>query len=355
MNLKKKLKSSKKTQYFPDLILNWFKKHGRTTLPWQKNKTPYRVFVSEIMLQQTQVTTVIPYFERFMEQFPNISSLAKADEDKVLHLWTGLGYYSRARNLHKTAKLIHQQFQGEFPDTLEALEKLPGIGRSTAGAILSIAFKKPTAILDGNVKRVLTRFHGITTSPTEKNTLATLWHFAEQYTPQKNPDAYTQAIMDLGATVCIRGKPLCEKCPLLKICVAHKLGIEKTLPISNTKKTLPTRKTTLLFIQNKNTVLLNKRPATGIWGGLWCPPQLENHASLAEIKKNLASQFKFKKITLLPIFRHTFTHFHLTILPAVILANTKAIDSDHQIWYNLSEPQSVGLPAPVKKLLRNLL
>jgi len=197
-------------------VLKWFDQFGRKNLPWQQNKTPYRVWVSEIMLQQTQVTTVIPYYERFMSIFPTLKSLAEAKEDAVLHLWTGLGYYSRARNLHRTAKLIQENFHGIFPDTLDALQELPGIGRSTAAAILSIAFQKPATILDGNVKRVLSRLFAITEWPGEKETLEKLWKIAEKLTPNERVDDYTQAMMDIGATICIRGKPHCENCPLQK-------------------------------------------------------------------------------------------------------------------------------------------
>jgi len=233
------------------LIFTWFDRYGRKNLPWQQNKTPYRVWLSEVMLQQTQVSTVIPYFERFLQQFPDIESLANAPLDSVLHLWTGLGYYSRARNLHKTAGLIKKNFAGIFPETLDALEDLPGIGRSTAGAILSIAFKKPAAILDGNVKRVLTRLQGLTEWPGEKESLTYLWKAAIHYTPLNRPDDYAQAMMDLGATICVRGTPSCEKCPLKKYCIAHLQGIEKNLPRQKPKKKLPVRHATLFFYSKK--------------------------------------------------------------------------------------------------------
>ena len=344
---------------FQNQIFLWFDQFGRTHLPWQQNKTPYRVWVSEIMLQQTQVSTVIPYFERFMEQFPDVHSLAKAHEDTVLHLWTGLGYYTRARNLHRTAKIISKQYQGNFPNGLDELVALPGIGRSTAGAILSIAFHQCATILDGNVKRVLTRFHGITEWPGEKKTADVLWEIAEKYSPSIRTADYSQAMMDLGATLCTRGKPRCEACPLIKNCIAHEKGIEKTIPASKPKKILPIKSATLLLIQHKHRILLEKRPPSGIWGGLWSPPEISLHANASEItafcKKNL--RIAANKIQFKAIFRHTFSHFHLDILPAVITTSatrTKSMDSDQQIWYNLLETQAVGLPAPVKKLLRNL-
>jgi A/G-specific adenine glycosylase len=344
---------------FQKSILAWFKQHGRVHLPWQKNKTPYRVWISEIMLQQTQVTTVIPYFERFMLRFPTIQKLAEASEDEVLHLWTGLGYYSRARNLHKTAKIIKENYRGKFPDEISELEELPGIGRSTAGAIVSIAFQKPAAILDGNVKRVLTRFYAINTWPGEKKTHDLLWNIAEQYSPSKNTAAYTQAMMDLGATICIRGKPLCNQCPLKKHCHARQQGIEKLLPISKPKKNLPIKQSTLLLIQHNKTILLQKRPPTGIWGGLWSLPEMVAHVSTNKIQTHCKKQFKFnpKKIQLGSIFRHTFSHFHLDILPALVTIEStpfKTMESEQQIWYNLRQSQAVGLPAPIKKLLRSL-
>lgn len=344
---------------FQKKILSWFEQHGRTHLPWQENKTPYRVWISEIMLQQTQVTTVIPYFQRFIERFPSVEVLANAPQDEVLHYWTGLGYYSRARNLHKTAQLIEQNYKGKFPDEISELEKLPGIGRSTAGAIVSIAFQKPAAILDGNVKRVLARFHAITTWPGEKKTHDLLWSLTEKYSPSKETAAYTQAMMDLGATICIRGKPLCIQCPLNQHCLAHLQGIEKTLPQSKPKKKLPVRSVTFLLIQNKKTILLQKRPPTGIWGGLFSPLEIAEHLPLKKIRTHCQNFFDYsiQKIKLGEIFRHTFSHFHLDILPAQIFIQSpkiKIMESDQQTWYNLEHPQKIGLPAPIKKLIRNL-
>lgn len=347
-------------QTFQNQLFAWFDKHGRKHLPWQINKTPYRVWISEIMLQQTQVTTVIPYFERFMQTFPNVRTLANAHEDEVLHLWTGLGYYSRARNLHRAAKIICETHQEHFPNDLYSLEQLPGIGRSTAGAILSIAFQQCATILDGNVKRVLTRFHGITEWPGEKKTADLLWKIAEHYSPHHRTADYSQAMMDLGATLCTRGKPLCEQCPLAAQCVALANGLEKKLPKSKPKKILPIRQATLLLIQNQKKILLEKRPPTGIWGGLWSPPEINRHATTAEITQFCKTQFRMNasSIQLSTIFRHTFSHFHLDILPVSVLVQppkTKIMDSERQIWYNLEDKQSVGLPAPVKKLLRNIL
>ena len=345
---------------FQTTILNWFDCFGRKNLPWQKNKTAYRVWVSEIMLQQTQANTVISYFERFMKRFPDLNSLSHAEEDEVLHLWTGLGYYSRARNLHRAAQMIIQNFKGELPNTLEELQTLPGIGRSTAGAILSIAFKQKAAILDGNVKRVLARVFGITEWPGEKKVMDHLWEIAETLTPEQRVDDYTQAMMDLGATVCIRGKPRCVECPLKNFCVAKKLGIEKTLPHPKPKKKIPVKQATFLVLQYGNAILLEKRPSAGIWGGLWSVPELPNFSLEDEIQKYCSTHLKvlIKQITMGQTFRHTFSHFHLDILPVFITLTkkpTKIMENDQQIWYNLNHSQSVGLPAPIKKIMSNLL
>lgn len=341
---------------FQKKIVSWFDKHGRKTLPWQHAKTPYRVWVSEVMLQQTQVNTVIPYFERFMQHFPTIESLSAAAEDDVLHLWTGLGYYSRARNLHQSAKKIMEQFDGIFPATFDDLLLLPGIGRSTAGAILAIAYQQKATILDGNVKRVLTRFSGITEWPGEKSALEKLWKIAELFTPEKRIADYTQAMMDLGATVCVRGKPLCETCPLEKNCVARQLGLEKQLPKPKPKKYMPIKQVTLLIMQLGETVFLEKRATSGIWGGLWSLPEWPGFIEEQQIPEYCSSQFKLKVEQILQgkLFRHTFSHYHLDILPIFIRVEAKPVklmDHDQQIWYNLNGSQKIGLPAPVKKIL----
>ena len=345
--------------FYQKAILHWFDQFGRKTLPWQQNKTPYRVWVSEIMLQQTQVTTVIPYYERFMARFPDLASLAHAGDDEVLHMWTGLGYYSRARNLHRAAKIIFQDLAGEFPATLEELVALPGIGRSTAGAILAIAFNLPATILDGNVKRVLTRFCGVTEWPGDKKISDQLWQVAASLTPHARVADYTQAIMDLGATLCVRGKPNCAHCPLEKKCVAHALGIEKKLPQAKPKKTLPVRQVTLLILQTKQKILLEKRANAGIWGGLWSLPEIKDFAEEKKIQEHCLKHFRFtvKQIKFGEKFRHTFSHFHLDILTAFIALDapsSKIMDHDQQLWYNLRDSQAIGLPAPVAKILRNL-
>jgi len=258
---------------FQNRLLTWFDQHGRKHLPWQQNKTAYRVWISEIMLQQTQVNTVIPYYQRFMQRFPDLSSLAQAEPDEVLHLWAGLGYYSRARNLHRAAQLIMQNHQGEFPASLAILQKLPGIGQSTAGAILALAFNQPAAILDGNVKRVLARFHGITDFINEKSVENRLWELAAHYTPKKCVADYTQAMMDLGATLCIRGKPACERCPLSEDCLARQQNIAALLPRKKAARELAVRTATFVVFKMQASILLHKRPDKGIWGGLWSLPE----------------------------------------------------------------------------------
>ena len=354
-------KNALNTTDYQKKVLEWFDIRGRKDLPWQQNKTPYRVWVSEIMLQQTQVSTVIPYFERFMGRFPDVISLAKAAEDEVLHQWTGLGYYSRARNLHRAAKRIADEFEGQFPDSLDALQQLPGIGRSTAGAILSIAFQKPTAILDGNVKRVLTRLYNIAGYPGDKKISDHLWKIAEALTPAERVADYTQAIMDLGATICVRGKPQCTQCPLNTLCEAYPAGTAKALPCPKPKKILPIRQSAFLILQNNHHVLLQKRPSPGIWGGLWSLPECQHALSQTDIADFCHQEWnikkvKIKKIKLAEPFRHTFSHFHLDIHPVLVtLSHQQCIMEDNQqIWYNLREPQTIGLPTPIKKILRNL-
>jgi A/G-specific adenine glycosylase len=356
MQLKIKALEPKK---FHQLILNWFESHGRKALPWQFDKSPYRVWVSEIMLQQTQVTTVIPYFQRFIAAFPDVATLSVASEDAVLHLWTGLGYYSRARNLQRSAQEILARFNGVFPDDLAALESLPGIGRSTAGAILAIAFEKMTPILDGNVKRVLVRLYGINAWPGEKNTVEKLWSIAETLMPATRCGDYTQAMMDLGATVCVRGVPKCGACPLQNYCIAYQQGNAASLPKKKPSSKIPTRAVTLLIIQHEGRVLLEKRPAKGVWSGLWSMPEILTGNSTAEIKTLCRQSFgcHVREIKFGVEFRHTFSHYHLDITPAFIsLVKTpgKIMEDGQQIWYNLALPNSVGLPAPVKNLLREL-
>lgn len=343
-------------------VLRWFDHHGRKDLPWQQQINPYRVWVSEIMLQQTQVSTVIPYFDRFMAAMPTIAALAKATEDQVLHLWTGLGYYSRARNLHKTAKQICAEWGGQFPDTVEQLSELPGIGRSTAGAIVSIAFCKPAAILDGNVKRVLARFHAIAGWPGQTAVLNRLWDYAECHRPTTRVADYSQAMMDLGATVCTR-KPACDLCPLAENCLARTQGNPGDYPGKKPPKALPVKTTQMLIIRNSaGEVLLEKRPAAGIWGGLWIFPQLPEGTDIAAHCNDVLG-LKPSDLQHWQPYRHTFSHYHLDISPVVITLarhpshpnySYQVMENDQQLWYNLQKPAEVGLAAPIKKLLSKL-
>lgn len=338
---------------FSSHILRWFKQYGRHNLPWQQNRSPYRVWVSEIMLQQTQVTTVIPYFERFIKRFPTVDSLAKASQDEVLQLWTGLGYYARGRNLHKCAQVVVDQYQSHFPSSVEELEALPGIGRSTAGAIISLALNKPATILDGNVKRVLARYHAIPGWPGQKRVADQLWKVAEALTPNEHSSDYTQGMMDLGATVCTRSKPLCEKCPVHKNCQAYKEGTQNQYPGKKPKKTLAIKTTQFLIIQNKQgSILLEQRPPVGIWGGLWSFPEYAiDDNPLEYCNKNIGSVVRKRSLT---PFRHTFSHYHLDIHPLYIQINKvklKVASDDRLSWQTKRDWSQLGLAAPVKKLL----
>ncbi len=344
------------SKQFSDRLLVWFEQHGRHDLPWQLEQLPYRVWISEIMLQQTQVVTVIPYFKRFTKAFPDVGTLANANLDKVLHLWTGLGYYARARNLHKAAKIISQEYQGQFPLTLDEIVALPGIGRSTAGAILSLACEKRHPILDGNVKRVLSRYHGVEGWPGQKKVEEKLWSYAELYTPTESVRDYTQAIMDLGATLCTRRNPTCDVCPLTKDCFARKTERQHDFPGSKPKKIIPNKETVFAIIENsEGEVLLQQRPPTGIWGGLWCFPEFTSNESLVgKIKRqyglNIKQQTEYKS------FKHTFSHFHLMIRPVHIKleGQVKAInDEATSAWLNPAKESGLGYPAPVVSLLKD--
>ena len=340
-------------------LLPWFECHGRKHLPWQQDPSPYRVWISEIMLQQTQVATVIPYFEKFMKRFPDVRALAAADIDSVLHLWTGLGYYARARNLHKCARIVTDSHQGNFPQALEALMALPGIGRSTAGAIIALGMHKRAVILDGNVKRVLCRLHCVEGWPDQPKVQKQLWQLADTYTPKENCGAYTQAIMDLGATLCSRSKPACGLCPLNTTCMSHALGCTVDFPQRKPRRDLPLKTTCMLIFHDlkQNKVLLEQRPPQGIWGGLWSFPETAdvtdfNHASTFSILPDMRSAQLWSTL------RHTFTHFSLDITPVLIPLDEQHIsvkDSERLIWYDLGKPAEIGLATPVKKLLEKLL
>ena len=341
---------------FSKHVLSWFDKHGRKHLPWQQDRTAYRVWVSEIMLQQTQVATVIPYYERFMTSFPDVEALAKATQDEVLNHWAGLGYYARGRNLHKCAQMVVDLHQREFPNNVEALEALPGIGRSTAGAIISLSSGKRAAILDGNVKRVLTRYHGTQGWPGKTSVAKELWEHAETHTPKKRCDDFNQAMMDLGATLCTRSKPNCPECPLKQDCYALATEQQAELPNKKPKKATPVKATQWLVMRNENQdIYLEQRPQQGIWGGLWSFPEISTEACAEEHCESHYGTIKQAEAT--PSFRHTFSHYHLDIQPVLIdIAKAQhSIRSDNQErWFSPYELDGLGLAAPVKKLLESL-
>ncbi len=338
-------------------LLAWFDRHGRTTLPWQRSRDPYRIWVSEIMLQQTQVSTVIPYYERFLKRFPDIATLARARLDSVLHHWTGLGYYARARNLKKAAEQIRREHGGRFPRTLEEVAGLPGIGRSTAGAILAFAFGQRQPILDGNVKRVLARLHAIESPLTERETEQQLWALAERYTPRTRVADYTQAIMDLGATLCRPRQPDCARCPFADHCQAHAQGRAADYPVRTARKALPVRQTVMLMIRDaKGRVLLTRRPPAGLWGGLWGFPECASTREAASFCRQ-ALGLKVRRDTPWPALRHGFSHFHLDITPLPVrLADTVdgLRETAARTWFDPQRPDTRGLAAPVKALLEKL-
>ena len=337
-------------------LLAWFDEFGRHDLPWQADRTPYSVWVSEIMLQQTQVATVIPYFERFMAQFDSLAALATADQDDVLHLWSGLGYYARGRNLHRAAQIVVADHDGELPRDIEELLALPGIGRSTAGAILALSHGDRHPILDGNVKRVLARFHEVSGWTGQAAVEKQLWLHAETHTPSLRVAAYTQAIMDLGATLCVRTKPDCGRCPLRSDCQADAHGTQSKFPESKPRKQLPQKQTRFLLAKLDGKLLLKRRPPLGIWGGLWCFPEIDENDELGAWCERHGLEIT-QTIIERPLVRHTFTHFRLTIRPlefVVKLANRSVMDSDEWLWYNTSQPVKVGLAKPVSKLLADI-
>jgi A/G-specific adenine glycosylase len=335
-------------------LLAWFDRAGRKHLPWQQDRTPYRVWVSEIMLQQTQVATVLGYYERFMQRFPDVHALAVAPVDEVLHLWTGLGYYARARNLHRAAQLIVAEQGGEFPETIEAVQALPGIGRSTAGAILALARAQRHPILDGNVKRVLARYFGIEGFPGEREVEKTLWSLADECTPAERVADYTQAIMDLGATLCVRSRPLCAACPLAEHCVARIEGRQSVVPAPRPKKIRPQRTAyVVLMVRDDGAVLLERRPPVGIWGGLWALPQFDDREA---IPLPLRAAGQAGGAMSLPPYFHSFTHFDLTLHPLLVRATpTQAVaDTDRYCWYEPRQPARIGLTKPTVDLIRAL-
>lgn len=343
----------------PDLaarLLAWHRRHGRHDLPWQRTRDAYRIWVAEIMLQQTQVAAVIPYYQRFLERFPDIATLAGAPQDEVLRLWSGLGYYSRARNLQRAAQLVQERHGSRFPRALDDIEALPGIGRSTAAAIAAFAYGTRAAILDGNVKRVLARHFAVAGFPGEKRVESHLWQVAEELLPARAIGPYTQALMDLGATLCTRAKPACTRCPLAASCRALALGRVGNFPAPRPAKAIPTRGTHMLLLIRNGELLLEKRPPSGIWGGLWSLPEL---ADGAKARAHCRTQYGcgIAAPQALAPLAHGFTHFKLEIRP--LLCRVESLDpaagEPGLVWLSLEDAHGAAIPVPVRKLIERLL
>lgn len=341
---------------FAYTLIHWQAQHGRHELPWQRTRDPYAIWIAEIMLQQTQVITVIPYYQRFLAAFPDIEYLAKASIDAVLALWSGLGYYSRGRNIHKAARLMMERHQGRFPQQAAEIEQLPGIGRSTAAAIAAFAYGERCAILDGNVKRVLARYFGICGYPGEKKTETLLWQRAEALLPdeeyaEQHMAAYTQALMDLGATKCTRHRPQCLRCPLQLDCVAFRENRVASLPTPKPRRPLPSKETTFLLLIDQGKILLEKRPSSGIWGGLWCLPEKQ----IVHRSQVYCTQFLgIDAVSLadLPSLAHTFTHFKLQIQTHLLqVINRPLKKTDNEIWVTINDAMKLAIPVPVRKIL----
>ncbi|RME33375.1 MAG: adenine DNA glycosylase [Gammaproteobacteria bacterium] len=343
---------------FSAALIGWHRREGRHDLPWQRDPTPYRVWVSEVMLQQTRVGTVLPYFVRFTDRFPDVRALAAADSDEVLHLWSGLGYYARARNLHRAARMIVERHGGRFPETFDEVATLPGIGRSTAGAILALSMGQRHPILDGNVKRVLCRYHAVTGWPGSAETGRRLWELAAAHTPEREVSAYTQAIMDLGATLCTRARPDCDRCPLREGCLAFRNGSQMQFPEPRPSRALPLRRCRYALIRRPGSgeLLLQRRPPAGVWGGLCCLPELPDGV---EPRAWCRERFGLE-VSLLeprPGPAHTFTHFRLQmqLQPMEVRGETDIVmEQEGLLWYKEGRRQAVGIPAPVRRIIRQL-
>ncbi|MFM0440807.1 A/G-specific adenine glycosylase [Paraburkholderia strydomiana] len=348
------------TSGFAARLVAWQRMHGRHDLPWQNTRNAYRIWLSEIMLQQTQVSTVIPYYAKFLARFPDVAALAAAPVDDVMALWAGLGYYTRARNLHRCAQAVVERHGGAFPASVDELAELPGIGRSTAAAIASFAFGARATILDGNVKRVLARVFGVEGFPGEKKVENAMWTLAESLLPSNASDdevsAYTQGLMDLGATLCVRGKPDCLRCPFAADCVANVTGRQRELPAARPKKAVPTRRTWMLVLRDGDAVMLEKRPPSGIWGGLWSLPEAADEAALATRAREFGGD---GAVSPLAPLTHVFTHFKLKIEPRLAefdrsVGALAALRDADTAWVSVSDLDSFGVPAPVRKLLESL-
>ena len=330
---------------FAQKLVRWQRRHGRHGLPWQGTRDPYRVWLSEIMLQQTQVASVIPYFGRFLARFPDIEALAAASEEEVLQLWSGLGYYARGRNLLRAARQVVEA--GAFPDTAGEIQALPGVGPSSAAAIAVFAFGRRAAILDGNVKRVLARCFAIEGEKAQRTLAQTLL-------PSRGIETYTQALMDLGATVCTRGNPACGRCPVARDCVARRAGRIDELPAARKRKPLPLKRATWLVLLHRGSVLLERRPSTGIWGGLWVFPELVSGAPDAFCRKVLGC--KVGQPRRLPDIEHGFTHFKLRVRPlrCAVSKILPRAEAPGRIWLEVEDAARAAVPAPVRRLLLDL-
>ena len=335
-------------------LVFWHKLHGRHKLPWQQTKNPYAIWISEIMLQQTQVSTVIDYYKKFMQRFPGIEVLAGAEIDEVNECWSGLGYYSRARNIHKTAKIILQNYNGIFPQQFEEILELPGIGRTTAGAICSFSYGKKYPILDGNVKRVFTRFYGIKEWSGKSRVERELWEIADRNLPTSNIEIYNQALMDLGASLCSRGSPKCLECPLSKSCKSFLNNWTKIIPAPKPKKIIPTKEGNIIIIQYGDAILFVKRNIKEIWGGLWSLPELENHDNLNEWVLNMLGVRKYQLVNSGRCHAN-FSHYKYVMNYQYILVDKLNFKLPEDfIWIKQSMIKQAGLPAPIKKLLSTL-
>ena len=339
---------------FARRLLHWYDRHGRHDLPWQHPRTPYRVWISEVMLQQTQVATVVPYFERFVQALPGVAALAAAPEDRVMALWSGLGYYRRARHLHAAAQVCMAGHGGELPRDFDTLAALPGLGRSTAAAILAQAHGQRHAILDGNVKRVLARFHGIAGWPGERNVEQALWLQADAHTPAERVADYTQAIMDLGATVCTRANPRCAECPQARECVAHRDNLTDAIPAPRPARALPEKQIVFVVLRDADgCVLLQRRPPQGVWPRLWSLPEANDAETASALAVQLAA-LNGNTVEPLPEIRHSFTHFKLRATPLQwrgVHAHARLADDPDSRWCSPGELATLGIPAPVRKLV----
>jgi A/G-specific adenine glycosylase len=344
---------------FSEAVITWQKQHGRHALPWQNTRDAYRVWLSEIMLQQTQVSAVIPYYQRFLASFPDVATLAQAPSEEVMAHWSGLGYYTRARNLHRCAQRVHAEYGDRFPDDPELLADLPGIGRSTAAAIAAFSYGRRAAILDGNVKRVFARVFGVEGFPGSKPIEDQLWLRAVALLPETGIESYTQGLMDLGATLCTRTKPACERCPLAMRCVALKTDRVAVLPERKPKKKVPEKHTIMLVVHSDNAVLLEQRPDTGIWGGLLSLPEMpvcDAGLLFDGMVQTLSAFGQIRRYAPLQPFTHVFTHFKLHITPYLVdlVRGDTAVASPY-VWYDTHKLVAAPLPVPAKKLLSGSL